>query len=734
MRQFFTLLIFLSVLSNSALGSNNPVEIRLWHQMIYSHREVLSRVLGDFEREHPQIRVRQVYRETEELRSAFQSSAMGGGGPELIFGPSDQVGPFKTMGLIRELNSYFSEGELSDFDANSIIRLDGQILMLGSSVGNNLMLIYNRRLLPEAPQNLEDFILAAKANTLDLNGDGLVDRWGLVFNFTEPFFFVPWIGAFGGHFVDENSLPILDSPATEQAFRFVRDLRTVHKVIPSECDYEMANALFKEGRAAMIINGDWSLGDYAAAGIDYGIAPLPQNSQNGLWPTPLVGTTGYSINANLKDPKVLQATLLVLKFLLSEKVQALFAKETGILPSRKSVRQQIAAINPRASEMSVILSKGRPMPIHPEIRAVWDALRGPYQSVLAGAQEPAVAAKSAQNEALRQIAVMNEVRPRDPSFWPLALAGLALVVVGGWALLSGTVAFFKGLLGHNRLAYLFSAPGILAVFLVVIFPFGYNLVISVSNFSLKTYSDWHVIGLSNYLDVLTDNRFYTLLAKTLLWTLVNVTFHVCLGVLLALAVNTTLPAKGLIRALLIIPWAIPQYITALTWRSLFHQEYGPINQILAKLFHLSPVQWLSDPWMAFSACILTNIWLGFPFMMIVTLGGLQSIPNDLYDSAKIDGAGPLARFQHITLPLLVPVLAPASVLGAIWTFNNLNVIWLVSNGGEPADSTHILVSYVYKSAFNLYRYGYASALSTVIFFLLAVFTWFFVIRKGRRAI
>ena len=105
-------------------------------------------------------------------------------------------------------------------------------------------------------------------------------------------------------------------------------------------------------------------------------------------------------------------------------------------------------------------------------------------------------------------------------------------------------------------------------------------------------------------------------------------------------------------------------------------------------------------------------------MMVIALGGLQSIPNELYEAAEVDGASRWKQFTNITFPMLKPVMIPAVILGMIWTFNNINVVWLVSNGGEPANQTHILVSYVYKSAFNLYRYGYAAALSMVIFCIL----------------
>ena len=271
-------------------------------------------------------------------------------------------------------------------------------------------------------------------------------------------------------------------------------------------------------------------------------------------------------------------------------------------------------------------------------------------------------------------------------------------------------------------------PAFLAIISVVVFPFIYNILISLSNYSLRTFNDWQIIGFYHYLKVFGDSQFYYVLVKTIIWTVVNITFHVSLGVFLAVIINRTLPAKPILRTLLIIPWAIPQYIAALSWRGMFNQEYGAINIALTKFFSIPAVEWLSQPFEAFIACILTNIWLGFPFMMVIALGGLQSIPGDLYEAAKVDGANRWQQFKHITIPMLKPVMIPAIVLGTVWTFNNINVMWLVSNGGEPSNQTHILVSYVYKAAFNLYRYGYAASLSMIIFFILLCSTLFFLKR------
>jgi len=273
---------------------------------------------------------------------------------------------------------------------------------------------------------------------------------------------------------------------------------------------------------------------------------------------------------------------------------------------------------------------------------------------------------------------------------------------------------------RSPVPYLLIAPATAVLLVVVLYPFGYNVVISFSNMSMRHLRDWSWIGLGQYRKVFADPVFYGLLAKTALWTAVNLFFHVSFGIGLAVLLNRNLKGRAVFRTLLILPWAVPQYITALTWRGLFHPEFGDVNLILTRWLHLPPVNWLKTLGGSFTACAVTNIWLGVPFMMIVALGGLQSIPRQLWEAADVDGASAWRKFSHVTLPLLKPVLIPAVVLGTIWTFNNLNVVWLVSNGGEPADRMHILVSYVYRSAFYLYRYGYAAALSMVIFLILLV--------------
>ena len=279
--------------------------------------------------------------------------------------------------------------------------------------------------------------------------------------------------------------------------------------------------------------------------------------------------------------------------------------------------------------------------------------------------------------------------------------------------------------------YLLVLPAALVMLAVVLFPLAYNFYLAFRNMSLFHFSDHAFVGLEQFRLLLSDPVFYRTLGKSLVWTAVNVFFHVSIGVLLAVLLSGPVRGRALFRTLLILPWAMPQYIAALTWRGMFNYEYGAVNLILRRWLHLPAIPWFSDPFWAFVAPVLTNIWMGFPFMMVVALGGLTAIPHELYEAADLDGASAWHKLRNITLPQILPVLVPAVLLGTLWTFNNTLVIWLVSNGGQPADRTHILVTYIYKLAFTYYRYSYAAAFSVVVFLVLLGFVLFVTRRTTR---
>jgi len=308
----------------------------------------------------------------------------------------------------------------------------------------------------------------------------------------------------------------------------------------------------------------------------------------------------------------------------------------------------------------------------------------------------------------------------------LPLAALApLTAALPWLALGVAHLFTRGRASPHRLAYAYLAPTLLSVGLLVFVPFALGVALA---FTRHQRGELVWVGLQNFVEILSGGdyalthplNFYFTLGVTVLWTVLNVALHTTLGLTLALLLNRGgLRLRGIYRALLIVPWAIPSYITALIWRGMFHQQYGLINHALGAL-GLEPVAWMGSFWGAMAANVATNTWLGFPFMMVVSLGALQSVPRDLYEAADLAGATPWQRFRHITLPLLAPALSPAVVLGSVWTFNMFNVIYLVS-GGQPGGATDILITEAYRWAFEQDRYGYAAAYSLVVFVILLAY-------------
>lgn len=335
----------------------------------------------------------------------------------------------------------------------------------------------------------------------------------------------------------------------------------------------------------------------------------------------------------------------------------------------------------------------------------------------------------------------------------LKTAGSSMLTAGFAAAVPiGVGLYFRFKLrgGFKTPAY-FLAPAALGILLLFLYPLLYEFYLSFHDLSLKTFSAWitagevPLAGLDNYLEVFRDRAtgqsFLVVFARTILWTGVNLVFHVGLGLILAMLLNTSgLKAVGFYRTILTLPWVIPQVIAVLVWRADFNESVGFINQFIQVVNQfvswdwnghiVAPLTWIGfqtrswflDPNALFAAACIVNIWLGVPFMMINALGALQSIPSSVYEAAAIDGASAWQRFAHVTLPLLKPVMVPAAMLGAIWTFNNLNVLYLMTDAGryEGAD---ILVTDLFKQSFTYYRYGFAAAYSFVIFGILCAFTY-----------
>ncbi|MBS3767306.1 MAG: extracellular solute-binding protein [Candidatus Cloacimonetes bacterium] len=749
MKKITVVIMLLLLLSLSILrAEQEKTEVHLWHQMEPSNRKVLQKLIKEFEARNPHIKLVVLHKGTEDIRTGYQAAAaFTGGGPELVYGPMDQVGSFEVMKLedseksiIAPLEDLYSPEFFAKFQTAGKVWYKGHIYQLADRLGNHLALVYNKKLFREAglerpPETIQELLEFGQKLTKDRDGDGNIDQWGLVWNYTEPFWYIPFFTGYGGNVFDEEQNPTLNTEAAVKAYELIGLMRDEYKIIPQECDYNIADNSFNQGNAAMIINGDWSWTKYIESPqVEFGLTRIPKVEETGLWCSPFVSAKGYSINSSVKG-KVLEATKKVLRFLTSEEAQRRFTKEVKSTPSLKSLADDPVVKNDPVLKMSARqIEVGRLMPITPEMRAVWDAMRPALQSYIAGSMSAKEAANFQQKQAKKKIAEMYAGTKKEGEKKDHTTVETIFVIIGIALGLFVTYLFIKKLIlalffrkkdsfeiRNSRFAVIMATPAAIIIFGVVVYPFFYNLIISLSNMNMTNVNSWDIVGLSQYIRVFSEKIFYSVLFKTIVWTVVNVFFHVTIGVFLAVLLNRHLPGKTLFRVLLLLPWAVPAYITALTWRGMFMAETGAINLILTNL-GLPALQWLSQPVTAFIAAMITNIWLGFPFMMVIALGALQSISDDIYEAAEMDGASAWQKFRHVTIPHIKPVMVPAITLGTVWTFNKITIIWLVTNGGQPADKSHILVSYVYRAAFNLYRYGYAAAFSMIIFIILVIFS------------
>ncbi len=336
----------------------------------------------------------------------------------------------------------------------------------------------------------------------------------------------------------------------------------------------------------------------------------------------------------------------------------------------------------------------------------------------------------------RSVAALSEV-----------LFTLAIFAVG-IAILEGVlyVILVRWLKVRLALPILLIAPALVGLTALIIYPLIWELNVSFTNMSLNRLCDPGFpagllaeckgepmfIGLENYINVFTRPvlqfaGFFQVFWQTILWTVINVAFHVGLGLGLALLLNRHLQLKGVYRALIVLPWAIPQIVSLAVWRTELNAEFGMVNQLLA-LIGVSGPSWMTDPFWNFFAMIMVNVWLGVPFMMVLLLGGLQSIPGDLYEAAEIDGASSRQSFRHITLPLLRPVLVPSIILGTVWTFNNFNVPFVINQ--LELETSDTLVTGLFRAAFQYNRYGFAGAYAFIVFAILLVFVIVYVRRSG----
>jgi multiple sugar transport system permease protein len=241
-----------------------------------------------------------------------------------------------------------------------------------------------------------------------------------------------------------------------------------------------------------------------------------------------------------------------------------------------------------------------------------------------------------------------------------------------------------------------------------------------------------LVGIANYIDILTDKVFQQAFLNTMYFTVMSVVFHLILGLSFAMMLNSKLlgpTPKAIFRVVYVLPWVFTAAVIAVLWRLLLNPN-GVINYILITLnLANGPIEWLSSKQLALHTVTFINIWSGYPFYMVSLLAGLQGIPAELYEAGTIDGAGGRQLFRYITLPQLRPIIVSLAMLDFIWTMHQFTLIWMTTGGG-PIHVTEVLSTYTYKQAFTSYEFSHASAAAFIIL-LLCAFVALFYVRQQR---
>ena len=668
-------------------------EVTLWHAWRGEERAALDQAVVAWNAAHVDTTVLPIFVPYEGLAQKIDAAVPRGNGPDLFIFAHERVADWASGGVVLAVEP--GPGFLDV--GREALAWEGRAWGWPLAA-KSVALFRNTRLVPEAPETTDELLAVAAA----LTGGG---RYGLTWETASAYQNAAWMHGFGGG-VFQGDRVQLDRPENAAALAFILQAAELG---PADPNGALVTQLFNEGRVAMMVNGPWFVGE-ADPSVSYAVSSLPIVSATGKRAAPYV---------------TVEALFLARE---GEGARAFATWFSGVegAQTRQNVGRQLVArtdvpanLDPVSTAFRTQLASGVPMPTRPEMAKTWEPLARSLRRLVRGAASPEQAVAEAQTD----YAIVSRPAPPPANPWPW-LVGLAVVT------LSAVVGLVRRARGVQAGRWLWVLPWILPAFVamtvLVMVPFVVGATVA---FFETDGRSWSFVGVAHFLDILfardfplsSPLSFWRTLLVTVVWTVANLVLHVGLGVALALALREPwIRMRGVFRAALILPWAVPSYITALIWKGMFHRQFGAINALLVSV-GAEPVSWFGSFATAFAANLTTNTWLGFPFMMVVTLGALSAIPRELEEAAEVDGAGWWDRFRHVTLPLLKPALLPACILGSVWTFNQFNVIYLVS-AGEPDGSTDILVSQAYRWAFTRgHRYGYAAAYALLIFGVLLVY-------------
>lgn len=713
---WLSLLALLSVIAAPARALAAP--IRVWHAYRDDEAKALAEIVAAWKGPGgagptPELDVLAIPHDA--FARKLQASIPIGDGPDIFIDSHERLGDYRARKIVGVVGDALDSAGAYQAPALEAVRGGGEVWALPISQ-KCIALYVNTELVQEVPADLEGIG--------ELAGKLPKGVYPLVYEAQGPYMHAAVLSGFGARLLSDDDQFGFHGEGAERSLELVQGL-IARKAVPEDASGSLVTDLFSSGQAAFAISGPWLVGGLSdAAKQRMRVVPLPKVRATGLPMRPLL---------------TVESVMLSPQGALRPEARSLARHLAGA--EAAEIRLRIARVGPVRTDVTVPADDAFlaafteqakvaiPMSSSQAMRTVWDPAERAIRKVLRGDATPSLALDEAKHR-------FDDIRrppspPASPAPLMVVLGALGLLAALQWAR-AARVREIGAELRRSLPAYRYVLHAVLAVGILVMAP----LVIGAVRSLYADGEESYYVGFAHFVRILTarggpllaTGSFYVVLLVTVLWTVVNLFFHVTIGVALALLLHRpTLRLRALYRVILILPWAVPSYVTALSWKGMFHRQFGAVTGLIESLnaalgTSLEPIAWFARFWTAFTANALTNVWLGFPFMMVVTLGALTAVPEDILEAARVDGATRWQRLRFITLPMIRPTLAPAVTLGAIWTFNMFNVVFLVS-GGQPDGTTEILVSEAYRWAFDREaQYGYAAAYSVLIFLLLTVAT------------
>jgi multiple sugar transport system permease protein len=604
-----------------------------------------------------------------------------------------------------------------------------------------LMIFYNKKLFreagiayPPADWTWDDYLRTAHRLTKDINGDGTPDQYGAAFT-NYYFYWIPWVWSGGGDVAGPDgrtSTDFLNSSATESALQFLIDLRIKHRVAPdvgtwAQSEKTGANyQLFSNGKIAMVVDGHWRMPKFIeyreANRLDIGIAPFPKHMTGKK--VNVMYESGWCVPVSAKHPR--EAVMLA-AFMAGETSCRIRASRKLEIPSVIKVAEEVVASDPTGMERAFVSEI-------PFCRQPWGSIIERFSQIewtLQDAVDEVMINGQPMHETMTKYAtrIDNElanIRSHETAeFKPLKehseigrfLLGIAAFVLAGCVLLYVTTTRNKR--PTTRTALTFLAPSLFHLIVFIFTPIVFAAYLSVHRWDIVV-ADKPFVGLDNFKEMLGDSTFWNALKNTFVYTL-NVPLAMALSLTIALMMHRRLKWIGFLRTIYFLPSVTSFVAVALVWMWIYHPSFGIANFLLG-LVGIPPLQWLNSTQTAMISVIIFSVWLGLGYQMVIFLAGLQGIPEEFYEAARIDGASNWQLFRRITLPLLKPTTFFILVTSLISSFQVFTSVYIMTAGG-PVQSTDVIVYHIYTAAWEQLRMGYASAMSWVLFVIIMIATW-----------